>query len=74
MFEDPRVKHLNTWKETTLAQGIKKKLITQPVVLNRTPANIVTIAPMCGEHTDEILRDAGYAEAESARFRREKIV
>ena len=74
MFEDPQVQHLKTWKEVTSKEGLRKKLITQPCVLNRTPADIVTIAPSCGEHTDEILGEAGYGAGEIAAFREKGVV
>ena len=35
-----------------------------PVHLSRTPAHITRSAPRLGEHTREVLREAGYADAE----------
>jgi crotonobetainyl-CoA:carnitine CoA-transferase CaiB-like acyl-CoA transferase len=35
-----------------------------PVHLSRTPAAITRPAPRLGEHTREVLREAGYADAE----------
>ena len=74
MFEDPQVQHLKAWKEVTSPAGVSKKLITQPCVLSRTPADIVTIAPSCGEHSDEILGEAGYSAQEIAGFRARGVV
>ncbi len=36
---------------------------------DRTPAGIRRFAPLLGEHTDEVLREAGVGEAELARLR-----
>jgi formyl-CoA transferase len=43
-------------------------------VLSRTPADIVTIAPSCGEHSDEILGEVGYSAEEIAGFRARGVV
>ncbi len=45
-----------------------------PFSLSRTPATIRTPPPLLGEQTDEILAEAGYAEAEIADFRARGVV
>ncbi|HEV2726785.1 MAG TPA: CoA transferase, partial [Solirubrobacterales bacterium] len=40
-----------------------------PVKLSRTPADTSRPAPAFGEHTDEVLREAGYSEEEIAAMR-----
>ncbi len=43
VFEDPQVRHLHAAQEATNRQGTTMKLITQPVRLERTPAEIAEI-------------------------------
>ena len=49
-------------------------LITQPVVLERTPADLERTAPGWGEHSEEVLSEAGYSSDDIARFRDEGVV
>lgn len=69
MFEDPQVRHLKAARVCPAWQGGERTLITQPVTLTRTPADIARTAPGWGEHTDEILHEAGYADADIERLR-----
>ena len=50
------------------------RVVGQPVTLSRTPASVVSTLPELGAHTDEILRDAGYSDAEITNFHASKIV
>ncbi|MEK7251857.1 MAG: CoA transferase [Actinomycetota bacterium] len=45
-----------------------------PVGFGVTDAGIRRRAPLLGEHTDEILADLGYREAEMERMRRERVI
>ncbi len=69
MFEDPQVQHLGVAGEAPNAQGEPVRMITQPVHLGRTPAGLVAAAPDIGEHTDELLREAGFGPEEMAELR-----
>jgi crotonobetainyl-CoA:carnitine CoA-transferase CaiB-like acyl-CoA transferase len=74
VFEDPQVRHLGAAEAIQTPEGPVMKLVTQPVRLERTPAAIVATAPGWGEHTDEVLREVGYGDADIARLREEGVV
>ncbi|CAM3756935.1 CaiB/BaiF CoA transferase family protein [Bordetella tumulicola] len=74
MFEDPQVQHLQAARTVQAWQGGERTLISQPVTLTRTPAAIARTAPGWGEHTDEVLREAGYDDAAIARLHAEGVV
>ncbi len=44
------------------------RLLGNPVKLSRTPGDPTRPAPAFGEHTEEVLREAGYSEEEVARL------
>ena len=45
------------------------KMIGQPIELSDTPGAIDRAPPLLGEHTDDVLREAGYTDAEIQGFR-----
>lgn len=74
VFADPQVEHLQAATEVARKDGSIVKLVSQPTVLSRTPAQIKTTAPDAGEHTDSILASLGYDAAQIAVLRAAKAV
>ncbi len=51
----------------------KIRILNNPVTLGRRKAR-VGAAPELGQHTDEVLKEAGYSEGEIAVLRKEEVV
>ena len=68
-FSDPGVRHLGVTQSVASKALGTISLLSQPVKLSRTPAEITSAAPEVGEHTDEILAEFGYAAEQVAKFR-----
>ncbi|MBV8848924.1 MAG: CoA transferase [Methylobacteriaceae bacterium] len=74
VFSDPQVRHLNPQATIDSPHVGKLTLLRQPMTLSRTPSHMELYPPALGEHTDEILREAGFAAEEIAELARERIV
>jgi crotonobetainyl-CoA:carnitine CoA-transferase CaiB-like acyl-CoA transferase len=74
MFEDPQIRHLRVVSEVQTTEGVPVRVISQPVRLSRTPARVAAAAPAWGEHTDEVLREAGFDEAEITRLHADGVI
>lgn len=74
VFEDEQVRHLGVTTTLDTAYGKPMHYINQPVTLARTPSQVVAPAPGWGEHTDEVLSEAGYSPAEIQRLHEEAVV
>jgi crotonobetainyl-CoA:carnitine CoA-transferase CaiB-like acyl-CoA transferase len=74
VFADPQVRHVQASAEVEHKTRGKLRLINQPVKLSRTPAKLVAATPDRGEHTDEVLREAGYSESEISNFKKAKVI
>src|SRR4029079_15706123 len=69
VFEEPQVQHLGILKKVVSPRLGEQVLMGQPVTLTRTPSTIARAAPKRGEHTEEILAEAGYSKEELARMK-----
>jgi len=68
-FAEPQVQHLGMLKKVTSKWLGEQTLMGQPITLERTPHTIARAAPRRGEHTEEILSEAGYGADDLARMK-----
>jgi crotonobetainyl-CoA:carnitine CoA-transferase CaiB-like acyl-CoA transferase len=68
-FAEPQVQHLGMLKKVTSKWLGEQTLMGQPITLERTPHTIARAAPRRGEHTEEILSEAGYGAEDLARMK-----
>lgn len=64
VFADPQVKHLGMAAPARHPKLGDIELVAQPVKLSGAQFAVRSATPELGEHTDEILADAGYSAAE----------
>jgi len=74
MFADPQVKHLGIAQAAKRPDGKEQVFVGQPVELSRTPSSIVATPPEMGQHTDEVLKEFGFADSEIAALHQAKAV
>lgn len=71
---DPQVKHLGTFNEVTHPERGVYRGINRPVRFDGDNRSAFLPPPAEGEHTDEILREAGFDDAGIAALRAEKLI
>src|SRR5689334_17553427 len=74
MFADEQVKHLGIAQSARKPDGSEQVFVGQPVKLSRTPSKIVATPPSQGQHTDEVLKEFGFADKDIAELRAAKAV
>lgn len=74
MFEDPQVQHLKFVQQVQSKKLGALKVMRQPVSLSRTPSKIAASTPERGEHTDEVLKEFGFSEADISALRKAEAV
>jgi formyl-CoA transferase len=74
VFADPQVRHLQAAAKVMHPVLGEIRLVRQAVGLSRTPATMVSATPEIGQHTDEVLAEAGYSAADIARLRENKVI
>ena len=48
--------------------------VASPISLSKTPADVRMPAPEKGQHTEEVLLEAGYSREDIARFKKQKVI
>ncbi len=74
VFADPQVKHLKM-EQTVHSDTLGDiNLVAQGVGLSRTPSTFAVAPPERGEHTDEVLAEIGFSDAEIADLKKRNVV
>jgi crotonobetainyl-CoA:carnitine CoA-transferase CaiB-like acyl-CoA transferase len=75
VFADPQVQHLGIVQNIDTGDDRGNlKVVGQPVTLGRTPSRLATPPPERGQHSEEVLREFGFSEAEIAELRASKVI
>ena len=74
VFADPHVKAREMVVDVEHPAAGHVRVLGMPFKLSATPGTVRRRAPRLGEHTDEVLREAGYDEAAIGDLRARKIV
>ncbi len=74
VFADEQVKHLGMATVGHRPDGSEQLFVAQPFSLSRTPTRIAATPPAQGQHTDEVLKEFGFADSEIAELHRAKAV
>jgi crotonobetainyl-CoA:carnitine CoA-transferase CaiB-like acyl-CoA transferase len=74
VFRDPQVRQLRLVEEVHHPLHGPMRVLGQPVFLHRTPAKVAAPSPLPGQHTREVLEEAGYDAAAIERLLADEIV
>jgi crotonobetainyl-CoA:carnitine CoA-transferase CaiB-like acyl-CoA transferase len=75
VFDDPQVRARDLIGFVDYPGGAKPVPVPNtPARLSETPGEIRTRAPLLGEHTDEVLRELAFSDAEITVFRDSGVI
>ena len=64
LIDDPQIRHNGTFVEYDHPTEGHVKTPGFPIRFSKTPSQVSRGAPLAGEHTRDVLREAGYPDAE----------
>ncbi len=73
-FADPQVQHLGMAAEIDTLPFGQTQMVAQPISMSRTNTSMAAHPPDRGEHTDEVLTEAGYSTEQIAEMRANNVV
>ncbi len=74
MFRDPHLAAVGMFAPVDHPTEGRIAQVKPPVSFSASPSSIRRHAPALGEHTDEVLREAGLGDAEIAALRRDGAI
>ena len=74
VFADPQVQAREMMVETDHPTLGRTRMLGSPIKMSGTPPDVTRRAPLLGEHTDEVLREAGYSNQEIAALRADAAI
>jgi crotonobetainyl-CoA:carnitine CoA-transferase CaiB-like acyl-CoA transferase len=74
MFADPQVQHLGIVTKMQTGDRGGLDVMRQPVSLSRTPSKVAMPTPERGEHTETILQEFGFSDAEIDALRKANAI
>ena len=69
LFDDPQVRHRHMVVEMTHPKAGRIKQTGIPLKLSETPGRLASPPPLLGEHTDRILSELGFSDAQRLMMR-----
>lgn len=74
VFADPQVRHIGIAQPIEHPKLGSIEIVGQPIELTRTPAQFRLPPPDLGQHTDEVLTEAGYSTEQIQALRADGII
>jgi alpha-methylacyl-CoA racemase len=74
VFDDPHVQHRQMVVEVDNATGGRVRQVGIGVKLSETPGRIRHVGPRIGQHTSEVMRTLGYAQAEIEALQQQHVI
>ncbi len=73
-YADPHVQAVDMVWEIEHPRAGRLRVVGNPIKMSLTPPGVRMPPPLLGQHTDEVLRQAGYSDAEIAAFKTADVV
>jgi len=73
-FADPQVRHNRTWEDVENPEAGTTRYLNHPVRYANTPASLRRHPPRLGQHTEEVLQEAGFDSSELRKLRESSVI